>query len=161
MQENDIRHGEKICFTGGKYMGCTGWLDKAKGKTERSVYVIVLLKNSKTKHTRVLRESILPESKPTNYPEAVMRENPDIDRLMKRLTAALAQIEMDSDDTIAMAAHFHDRVLSAQRSKQEALGGRARWRRKVVFAFGKPKKRDASGMSGTPALSQVASKQKV
>ena len=98
-QDND--RGKPVKFTGGKYAGCSGWIDKGKGETRRSVYVIILLNDGRTKRTRVLKEGIEPESTPTNFAEALMKEYPDIRQILKKLTSLLAQVEMDSDETDA------------------------------------------------------------
>ena len=145
-QDND--RGKPIKFTGGKYASCSGWIDKGKDKrTCRSVYVIILLNDGHTKHTRVLKESIKPESTPTNLAEALMKEYPDIHQILKKLTSLLAQVELDSKETDAMVTHFHEKLLQAQ-EKQEGLGGRARWRKRVRFVFATSrKKRDAKNLS--------------
>ena len=139
--------GKPVKFTGGKYAGCSGWIDKGKGETRRSVYVIIVLNDGRTKHTRVLKESIESDSEPTNFGEALVKEYPDIRQILKKLTSSLAQVEMDSNETEAMVTYFHDQLLQAQ-SKQERLGGRARWRKRVRFVFATSgKKRDAENLS--------------
>ena len=63
------------------------------------------------------------------------------------ITSSLAQVEMDSNETDAMVTHFHEKLLQAQ-EKQEGLGGRARWRKRVRFVFATSgKKRDAENLS--------------
>ena len=121
--------GEPIRFTGGKYVGKTGWINTAKGEngfTEEKVYVYVdRSKGKKPKPdlaTHVNQEFIAPKDLPTpqSYEEAAFQQHPKIEREMNKLTKKLAMLGINSEDEFTQM--FGNKLQAAINSQKESPG---------------------------------------
>ena len=125
---NTDNRGEEIRFVRGKYVGCTGWHDISRKKSEKSKFfpVIVTMEDDTEKQTRVRGSSIrVPHKAPLTHKEAAMQQYPDIELAMINLADMFIQCNIESpEETLRM---FNNELL-ASRNRQDALKGKARYR---------------------------------
>jgi hypothetical protein len=121
--------GEPIRFTGGKYLGCTGWLDSANGETDAMYYVIVAkYKGKEDKPTRVLKKSVEAAHKgdPASRAGAILEQQPKIEKLMKELAWSLAKCR-PSDNDMHNLQELFGMELSKAREKLAGMGSKAQY----------------------------------
>jgi hypothetical protein len=120
--------GEEIRFSGGKYRGKTGWLDKGRAVTTCSCWVIIKMDEAK-ELTTMLRQSsvkmIVNGGVPKTYEEAVLQQHPDIESLMEKLATELAKCNLSPSSVT-----IHEIVeikLREARAAQALKGNKATW----------------------------------
>ena len=91
--------GDKIRIIGGKYIGKTGWINKAKKATSVSTHVIILLDDEVEKATCIWSKNVAKASnqKPKTYIEAALQQQPAMEKLMKHLCHHLARCDVGGD----------------------------------------------------------------
>lgn len=123
--------GESIEINGGKYTGCTGWLDADKAATTKMAYVIIKLKNGTEIKTRINKTSFRKARAgrvANSFEEAALIQNPSIERAMDKLAEELAKCNISQESAKEFAITFCKKIVEAI-EKQEALGESAKWRR--------------------------------
>ena len=94
----DARQGENIRFVKGKYSGRTGWINAAKGLTEKMVYVIIDNGDEHPILTRVPKESFEANSQPENVEEQILRRHPHVEDKLVELCVALSKLGINASD---------------------------------------------------------------
>jgi len=134
MSENKSKKGAAIKFIGGKYVGCSGWINKTKDPTDCKISVIVLKKNKEEKLTAVFLENyvLLTSIKdPKTYEAAMLHQHADIEEMLNTLVRKMAECELIESTSNAgqnIGNIFMDRLGRAI-ARQERKGDKARWRR--------------------------------
>ena len=153
-----MKKGDPIIFRGGCYAGMTGWLDPSAKKTTSRIGVIVDIdKNGTIKTTKVAKSSIRrANNKPSNYAEACFYEHHDIDMLMTKLCAKLAECRVVNNDIDELKYIFSKKMGDAIYA-QDKKGSKARFR---DVLFGRKTKKHARTASSSSSKSSDKSAQK-
>lgn len=129
-----LNKGEPVRFKRGKYKGKSGWhnADKTEKNTTHRVYVLVDLGNNRLKATFVKPSSISKRRahSPSNYAEAMLDQQPDIEGLIEQLCFEIARCNIH-DDFHEAPQHLYDAIhirMTEAIEEQAALGYNATWR---------------------------------
>ena len=117
----------------GTYKGELGWKDTEKAPTNKMIYVIIAISNKVTeeKLVRVKKRSIRKVSErklPTNFEEAVVLENCDIERDMERLAQKIAACHGFGKKSFSPIARIFESKLAEAFDEQHRLGSAALYR---------------------------------
>ena len=139
---SEYKKGAAIVFTGGRYIGLTGWFNDAGSTTEKMYSVIVKKKDDKLAITRVMKTSVelaVEHAKePSTYTEAILKQMPDINQTLSKVCDMLAECKVGKQDYEHLMAAFVYK-LEASKEKQQSKGFKAKYRR---VAFNKTKSMD-------------------
>lgn len=160
--------GEKIVFSGGKFIGRTGWLDDEMNANNEStrIYVYVQRSNGKTVRTYVYDDAIAkPKPPPTNRVEAIQKYLPKTDRKLTNACDDFIRGGMEEGDLkhflVAVKIRFRERLAKFQAKGDEALVRNLKWDdpNKVADAiFGVDGDSRLSKMSAMSNMSAITSK---
>ncbi|CAB9522900.1 unknown protein [Seminavis robusta] len=121
--------GDAIRFVKGTYAGYNGWMNKSKRTKPKSPYryVVVDLKDSHEKATRVKLTSIKPRFEaPRCFEEAALQQYEDMEQAMVRLAELFAQCGIGGP---LGAMQLFEEELNRAVKVQRELGSKARFRR--------------------------------
>lgn len=124
--------GSEIYFKRGKYEGLRGWHDDEFIDTGSRVYVVVELSDGKFRRTFVKTTSIATKVKspPSDYAQAIIQQQPKIEKLLDDLAVQLAMIHVGDrivKDPGTFWREAQDRYLSAFKEQQKK-GYSADWK---------------------------------
>eukprot|EP00957_Ditylum_brightwellii_P059458 4514057-Ditylum_brightwellii.AAC.1 len=133
--------GNEICFGGGKYAGKVGWLNDAKSPTKKKVYVNVQLAHDKEKQTFVNKKNVANHhNPPTTYVEALLQQQPKVEKLLKDLCIQLAKCQIAEGNHISGLNDIFQQELTKAIKAQRALGNDAEYKFIFFNADGKKQK---------------------
>ena len=129
-EEEKIQKGDEIKVVGGKYEGCYGWLNEAKGATEGSIHVLLADDAGGFVHKRLSRMNIRIKShqaKPQNLIQVAMEQVPGLQKKMHGLILSIAKISQfhahKEDVMAALQDHINIELSAAMDAQQKKSTG--------------------------------------
>ena len=121
--------GKAIRISGGKYLGCTGWINARRDQTKCRRYVILELQNnigSTFEHKTFVDKAHVgpPHRKPANYTEAAIQQHPQVEAALDKACREIIKCNIDDyNDVLELLA----KKLVEQALIQQSKGYKARY----------------------------------